>query len=804
MKKLSLLLLLLAPCSFGQSLTRVTGTLTDPNSVPYYPAHVQACLTTSSSIQPTASGTTLTPNAPLNSSLQTNYCAAPVTTDSSGRFAMSLVPNSAITPSGSQYTFTVQTAGTPPPAGKGAQTFTSAAVTVSGATQDVSTSINSVGPAQLNAGGGVSTTSSIPGQPGLTAVPVTSGLMAEYRILPGETCGALIDYSGSGNNATGSVGTPPAVTAVTGGIAGAGTGACSLPAALNSAQTIQLFIGNPVGNANGALVAGNGTTTSSLILSLTVFPGPSLTQGGQTDQAFTSGSRIFSGWMEGGNNLTFQPRAMIEGNIDVAWVMVCDAPHASNDTMYINGVDQNGFGQTSSNAWFAQRCSQGHQTTGNYQLGGIAGGSNPNYNSNGYMNANIYYALFYNRPLNAAEVARNSAYLKMVMYNRGVTPTIFPGTPGLVTSNPILAVDGDSLSCGSCIGTTPAITSPYSAYLTLNTQGGNTWNITNMGRAGYRLDTTLNPFGPQAIDPIYRPYAPSNTVVIWGGTNDASTDFIPQLSSYCQARHAVGWKCIVVSMISRTGLDANKNSNNALIRQLWPTFADGFADIAADVNLGADGANGSATYFTTDHVHVTDVGIINDETPWIQRAINRLYGNRDFSTATVYGSAAAAAVATTAGSEATNTVTLTSAATPANCLKGNMVTVAGTTPAGYSGNWLIRTSNGTQITYFAATAGMGAITVQGTLVCPQSQDADQYAVLNFTGNHTLDSCVGYTGQRLYRRNINAGAVTLVPFASETITGAGATPTTLAANTTAILESQLVSAAAAGCNWIRLQ
>src|SRR2546429_16634 len=155
MKKLfGLLALLLGGIpAFGQSLTRVTGVLTDPNSVAYYPARVQACLTTTG-VQPTATGITLTPYPHLSSSLQTNYCAAPVTTDSSGAFSMLLVPNSGVTPSGSQYTFTVQTTGTQPPAGKGSQTFTSAAVTVTGATQDVSTSITSVGPAQLNSGGG--------------------------------------------------------------------------------------------------------------------------------------------------------------------------------------------------------------------------------------------------------------------------------------------------------------------------------------------------------------------------------------------------------------------------------------------------------------------------------------------------------------------------------------------------------------------------------------------------------------------------------------------------------------------------
>jgi len=101
--------------------------------------------------------------------------------------------------------------------------------------------------------------------------------------------------------------------------------------------------------------------------------------------------------------------------------------------------------------------------------------------------------------------------------------------------------------------------------------------------------------------------------------------------------------------------------------------------------------------------------------------------------------------------------------------------------------------------------GLGVLTVAGTASVPQQQDVDTYSILNFgAGNFTLQSCMGYTGQNIYIRNINAAASTLVPFATEGLTGAGGTPTTLAANTTAILQSQLVSASAGGCNWARLQ
>lgn len=121
----------------------------------------------------------------------------------------------------------------------------------------------------------------------------------------------------------------------------------------------------------------------------------------------------------------------------------------------------------------------------------------------------------------------------------------------------------------------------------------------------------------------------------------------------------------------------------------------------------------------------------------------------------------------------------------------------------FGGN--ITSTCATQVTAWNNTTGLGAIIIQGTGACPQQQDADQYAILNFgAGNLTLESCEGCTGQNIYLRNIDAVASTLVPFGSEGITGGGASPTTLAALTTAILQSQLVSASAAGCNWSRLQ
>jgi hypothetical protein len=78
-------------------------------------------------------------------------------------------------------------------------------------------------------------------------------------------------------------------------------------------------------------------------------------------------------------------------------------------------------------------------------------------------------------------------------------------------------------------------------------------------------------------------------------------------------------------------------------------------------------------------------------------------------------------------------------------------------------------------------------------------EVDVYAILNNTGNHTLISCVGWPVDKpLVRKNINAGAVTIVPWGAELVNG-NATYV-LGSNASVTLYPVLISASAAGCNW----
>ncbi len=640
--------------------------------------------------------------------------------------------------------------------------------------------------------------SAAPGIAGLTAVPVQSGLMAEYRMLPTETPGALVDYSGNANNATGTVGTSPTIIANTGGIAIGAVGAVSLPSALNTAKTVLVCVGGTYVGNGGAILAGNGAAGNLMLLTPTRLTGANdnvIT--GYTD---THNLRFLTGRVDTApfNGIGSYPRAMMPAFSCITWTM----NGAAADLVYWNG--------TATNVYIVQgnATGNGHQTSGNYQLGGIASASCTNWSSNlcNYLNGNIYYAAFWNRVLNSSEVSQASAFATNQLVQRGVNTSPYKPIDVLDGSRLTLAVDGDSYSCGACAAVTPAVTNPYTSYLFGISAN---WSTTNNALGGRSLSANFVPGGPQAIDTLFYPYTSGNLAICaFCGINDGTlADYQGGILQWSQDRRRVGWKTLIAGVLDGHG-DSTKNTYNAWLRQNWKSFADGFVDIAADPSLGADGANANTTdFYTTDNLHIQDNGIINHEAPYINRAISRMYGNHDFSSATVYSSAALAATATTSGTSSATQNVITVGATPTNCAKGDWVLVAGVTPAGYNGSFYLTATTGTTLTMHnpPSQSSLANITVNGTIVCPQQQDADEYQIVNFgAGNYSLQTCVGLTGQNIYIRNINGSSTTLLPWNSETITGAGASPTTLAANTTAILQSQLVSASAAGCNWVRLQ
>jgi hypothetical protein len=598
--------------------------------------------------------------------------------------------------------------------------------------------------------------------------------MAEYRMLPTETPSGLLDYSGNGRNATGTVGTAPTIIATTGGLNFTGNGAVSLPASLNTAVTIQLILSyNALSNTqtDNSPIGGNAGTNTSSALTFTV----NGTNPGVSNPFAYIHSACAAGYRY--TDLEFFEQTNL-----LTWVL------GASDNVYIaqTPLASSGSGCV------------GQQTAGNYQLGGT-GANGVVFPS--FYTGNIYYAVFYNRALTATEVAANYQYLYQAMANRG----LILGTSTLpVTTVDGLTIFGDSISFGF------GVSNPWPYSLT-SLFGTQIYNESVSGKRAAASPLTASPAVSPLTDISFQPVTGRQMFIEWLGTNDvcgggataAATH--SEIAANLTARRKEGYKTGVATMVSRTGCDAVKNSLNVLIRQNWNQYADALIDIAADPNLGADGASANATFFQGDAIHPTQISVYNLIDSMMNRAIARVYGAHDFSQGSVYASAAAVATATTSGSESGNVVTLVFGSNPFSV--GNVIVCTGFTPAGYNSpagfGWYVTATNATNAVFTNTVSGLGAVTVQGSCSTPQQADGDQYYTLNFgAGNHTLNTCRGFTGQDLYIKNINAGASTVVPFGSELIDGAASV--SVASKATLILQSILTSASAAGCSWKQLQ
>lgn len=755
LRVLAVSLVLAAPAVAQRTV--VSGTVKDPSGIPYSGGTMVATL----SLPVGVSGATL-------NGVQISGATQRVTLDNTGSFLMQLPDNAVVVPGGTQWTFAVNISpGVPPPLGTGPQNC-SVTLTITGASQSVTSSFASC-PALSTVSG-----------PGSSGVPVTNGLLAELRHLPGENPCFAVDASGNGNNGTGCVGTPPTAVAGSGGVLFAANGAISLPPALNAAMntgTVQIFFNyNFTSNANqyNGLLSGSGAAanSSNLIMSLQ-------TQADSTNSVLPMAETlcnnafktIYGEAYNGTNLLTWSP---VNGATDNMWI-----------------------GQIPLVDTVATISCFNLMTVGNLQLGG--GAVNVGAAVQTYFTGTIYYSVFYNRALTQAEVNANSTFIIAAMNKRGIT----------ITGSRVVAVGtGNSVHYGDSQTQGFGAVAPFTSFLT---PSGGAWSVLNAGELGTTAVRRVPP-SPLA-DILLVPGVGRNFMSYWFGTNDicnvgfTAAQTADAIAAASRQRRLAGWKVGVVTAMSRGACsDVTRDALNTLIRQQWPTYADSLIDLAADPNVGGDATSGNTIYFQADAIHPTDFTNRTIIAPMVNRAMSRLYGAQGFSSGSTYVAAATAANATTAGTCSGFTCTLTFAANVFPV--GATLVCTGITPAGYNNpaglGWNTLTSTGTQVTFWNTVSGLGPITVQGSCSSPQQADGDQNYTVNFgAGNHTLNTCRGFTGQNINIRNINAAATTLVPFQSETITG-GAAPTTLAANTTVILQSQLVSAAAAGCNWVRLQ
>jgi hypothetical protein len=178
MRRLALVFLLslsLAGIARGQCSTLVSGTVLDPNGIPWAGGTIQATL-----VLPTGTGGATCNGAQIQGSTQR------VTLDSTGSFQMNIPDNGLIRPLGLSWTFSVNISpGQPPPIGKGPQQF-------SVTTPIICVSNN---PTTCTAGAmNISTA--------LTPVPSLSYVSAPAIANPSSTTGAIVLSSACGGQAT--------------------------------------------------------------------------------------------------------------------------------------------------------------------------------------------------------------------------------------------------------------------------------------------------------------------------------------------------------------------------------------------------------------------------------------------------------------------------------------------------------------------------------------------------------------------------------------------------------------------------
>lgn len=449
---------------------------------------------------------------------------------------------------------------------------------------------------------------------------VQSGLIGQFKMLPTESVAALVDYSGQGNNATGTVGVAPTIVAGSGGVQFSGNGAVSLPAALNSARTIMVFAQFHSNDAPSvplqSLVQGNDASFVGgigKVCGLALYGGPSgvtsvwgnINIGGHNVRAFSP---------QNSNIYTNSSLNIFEGVGSVALVQ------DTTDLFYVNGVAIKNYFQSAFS-------SANGQTAGNYQLGGCAAGAGLQ-STTTYLTGTIYYALFYNRVLTAAEMIQNHNVVASELANRGINVSVGGGnlqtTPGVLDLNPQIVFRGDSITGGKFGTRWVDVISPLGV-------GVAGFQKNNQGLAGDVLLSLGSSNTPSECDSLYRPGASVNIITAWMGVNDASgalsrTGYMRQ---FIADRKLKGWKVVPITVTSNSS-EAFTNLYNEVLRT--EIKADALCDINAHPNLGAVGAYLNATYFP-DNLHPSSLANTAIIAPLVQRVLDRINGRNDWSAA---------------------------------------------------------------------------------------------------------------------------------------------------------------------------
>lgn len=124
------------------------------------------------------------------------------------------------------------------------------------------------------------------------------------------------------------------------------------------------------------------------------------------------------------------------------------------------------------------------------------------------------------------------------------------------------------------------------------------------------------------IHPYYSIFRPVNVCTVWEITNNIADANISAATAYsnvvtqCNNLRRYGWKVVVGTCLPRHEeatffTEEKRLAINLLIRGNWPNFADALADVGANEQIGAFGANTGPYYFingVSDGVHLGPTG----------------------------------------------------------------------------------------------------------------------------------------------------------------------------------------------------
>ena len=405
---------------------------------------------------------------------------------------------------------------------------------------------------------------------GLTIAPsiVTRGLIAFFPA-----------NEGSGNTLSSTVGGYQATLGGAGntwspiGVVLNGSGYISLPPALNSAITVQMYVSQP-NNPNVYVGSPNFLTGT----------------GGSANTQWVLGSQLTTPCCPG-----FQPGTMVVASSSVG--SSSDTPFAGQDTLsLVMGLASNAtddvFYIGADEVVFDQNVAS---AVGGYQTGG-------NYLTGQYLQGTLGPSAYYNVQLTPDEIAQNVAYFNTLMRSRGIQN---PSNINLESVNQFVAF-GDSITYGWDGPRT------YCSFVAPN----NAYGVTCLGQGG--AETALGA-------------AQAPQIALWDATNAKRNIFfddyitndvrfsvpaatsVANLAQACQEIKQIypNAMAVVGTMLSLGGFDSVKDTTNPLIRQMatdGQSGCDGFIDMASDPLLGADGASLNTTYFNPGALHPTNAG----------------------------------------------------------------------------------------------------------------------------------------------------------------------------------------------------